>query len=115
MHEHSAPTLTGIRTIWNDSVASGLTPVRLAGLLRAAADGDHHAYLTLAEEMEEREMHYAAELSKRKLAVSRLPITVESYSDSEHDKQLADEVRDLIRRPGFRGLLKDLLDALGQV
>jgi len=112
--EQAAPTLTGIRTIWNDSYASGLTPAGLATLLRAAADGDHHAYLTLAEEMEERDLHYAAELGKRKLAVSRLPLTVESASDTGRDKELADAVRTLIRTPGFRGLLKDLLDAIGK-
>ncbi|WP_316347623.1 DUF935 domain-containing protein [Desulfuromonas acetoxidans] len=112
--EHSAPSLTGVRTHWNETVASGLTPVRLAGLLRDAADGDHNSYLTLAEEMEERDLHYAAELSKRKLAVARLPLTVESYSDDAKDKELADAVRALLRRPGTRTLLKDCLDALGK-
>ena len=112
--EIAAPTLTGIRTLWHQTVASGLTPVRLANLLMAAAEGDHNAYLTLAEEMEERDMHYASELGKRKLAVSRLPISVESYSDSAYDKKLADAIRSMIRRPGFRGLLKDSLDGLGK-
>ncbi|WP_028319338.1 DUF935 domain-containing protein [Desulfobulbus elongatus] len=112
--EHAAPSLTGVRTIWNDTVASGLTPQRLAALLMAAGDGDHHAYLTLAEEMEERDLHYAAELSKRKLAVSRLPITVESATDSPRDKELADAVRTLVKRGGFRALLKDSLDAIGK-
>ncbi len=112
--EHAAPTMAGVRTIWNETVASGLTPQRLASLLMAAAEGDHHAYLTLAEEMEERDLHYAAELGKRKLAVSRLPITVESATDSAHDKDLADAVRTLIKGTGFRGLLNGLLDALGK-
>lgn len=112
--EQAAPTLTGIRSIWNETMASGLTPQRLASLLMAAADGDHHAYLTLAEEMEERDLHYAAELGKRKLAVSRLPITVESATDSALDKELADAVRTLIKGTGFRALLKDLLDAIGK-
>ncbi len=112
--ELAAPTLAGVRTIWNDTVAGGLTPYRLAELLRAAADGDHHDYLTLAEEMEERDLHYASELSKRKLAVSRMPITVEAYSDAPKDVEIADAVRSLVRRPGFRGLLKDLLDAIGK-
>jgi len=112
--ELAGPSLTGIRTIWTDTVASGLTPYSLAEILRSAADGDHYAYLTLAEEMEERELHYGAELGKRKLAVSRLPISVESYSDEQKDKDLADAVRDLVRRPGFRGLLKDALDGLGK-
>ena len=112
--ELAAPSLTGIRSIWNESVASGLSPQRLASLLLAAADGDHWSYLTLAEEMEERDLHYAAELSKRKLAVSRLPITVESASDTPRDKELADAVRALTEGNNFRALLKDLLDALGK-
>jgi len=112
--EKAAPALTGIRTVWTDTVASGLTPQRLAGLLQAAAEGDHYEYLTLAEEMEERDLHYASELSKRKLAVSRLPISVEAYSDSSQDVKLADAVRGLVRKPGFRSLIKDLLDALGK-
>lgn len=112
--EHAAPSLTGVRTIWDDTVASGLTPARLAGLLRSAVLGESHEYLTLAEEMEERDLHYACELGKRKLAVSRLPITVEAATDDKRDKDLAEEVRRLTRRPGFRGLLKDLLDGLGK-
>ncbi len=112
--ELAAPTLAGIRTIWDRSVASGLTPVRLANLLRNAATGDHDDFLTLAEEIEERDLHYASELSKRKLAVSRLPITVESASDDARDKKLADEIRSLVRKSGFRLLLKDLLDGLGK-
>lgn len=112
--EQAAPSITGIRSIWNETVASGLTPQRLASLLAAAADGDHYSYLTLAEEMEERDLHYAAELGKRKLAVSRLPITVESASDSVRDKELADALRVLIKGGSFRFLLKDLLDAIGK-
>lgn len=112
--EHAAPSLTGVRTIWDDTVASGLTPMRLASLLRSAVLGETHEYLTLAEEMEERDLHYACELGKRKLAVSRLPITVEAATDDTRDKDLAEEVRRLTRRPGFRGLLKDLLDGLGK-
>ncbi len=112
--ELAAPTLTGVRTIWNDTVAGGLTPTSLATILRAAAEGDHDSYLTLAEEMEERDLHYACELSKRKLAVSRLPISVEAYSDDAKDVELADAVRDIVRKPAFRTLLKDLLDAQGK-
>lgn len=112
--EKAAPQLTGIRTIWTDTVAGGLTPQSLASILRSAADGDHNSYLTLAEEMEERDLHYGCELSKRKLAVSRLPIIVESYSDDSKDIELADAVRGIVRKPGFRNLVKDLLDGLGK-
>ena len=112
--EVAAPSLTGIRSVWDATVASGLTPSKLAGLLQRAAEGDIAEYLTLAEEMEERDLHYRCEISKRKLAVAALPITVEAASDNPNDVQLADEVRALAKQAGFRSLLKDLLDALGK-
>ena len=47
--ELAAPSLTGIRQIWrSETVAGGLTPDRLARILRAADQGDAHEYLTLA-------------------------------------------------------------------
>jgi len=113
--EIAAPSLTGLRQIWSGStVAGGLTPERLAGLLLAADDGDSHDYLTLAEEMEERDPHYASVLGTRKRAVSGVPVTVEAYSDAPHDVALADAVRRVVRRPAFGDLVDDLLDALGK-
>ncbi|MDH5525209.1 MAG: DUF935 domain-containing protein [Desulfobulbaceae bacterium] len=112
--ELAAPSLAGVRTVWDNTVTNGLTPQRLATLLQGAAQGDMHDYLTLAEEMEERDLHYRCELGKRKLAVSSLPVNVEAYSASDHDVKLADDVRALVKRPGFRGLLKDLLDGIGK-
>ncbi|MCJ8285114.1 DUF935 domain-containing protein [Halomonas sp.] len=112
--EVAPPTLTGVRQVWHPGVAGDLTPDRLAAILRAAAEGDGHQYLTLAEEMEEREPHYAAVLGTRKRAVSGLEVMVEAASDDPSDIQLADEVRALVRRPAFEDLLEDLLDALGK-
>jgi len=112
--EIAAPSLTGIRTVWDNTVAGGLTPFKLASLLQGAESGDANDYLTLAEEMEERDLHYRCEMSKRKLAVAALPVTVEAAGDDTKDKMLADEIRALTKRPGFRGLLKDLLDSIGK-
>jgi phage gp29-like protein len=112
--ELAAPSMSGVRTIWDESVAGGLTPQKLARVLLAAAEGDPFEYLTLAEEMEEKDLHYRCELSKRKLAVASLPITVEAATDDKKDKHLAEEVRALAKNPGFRSLLKDLLDGLGK-
>lgn len=106
--------LAGIRNIWADSVASGLTPARLGRLLRDAAEGDAHAYLTLAEEMEERELHYLGVLGVRKRAVAGLPLQVVSATDEASDVKIADAVRELISAPEFDDLLEDLLDALGK-
>ena len=79
--ELAAPAVSGIRSLWNFAqVATGLTPRGLARLLRDANDGDHTAYLTLAEEMEERDPHYAAVLGTHKQTISGLPVVVESAS-----------------------------------
>ena len=81
-------TSTEIRNPWGGGVvSSGLTPRRLAILLEQAASGDLNAYLTLAEEMEERDPHYASVLRTRKLAVSSLPVQVVPASDSTEDAQ----------------------------
>lgn len=112
--ELAAPSLTGIRTVWDQSVAGGLTPMKLASLLQGATSGDANEYLTLAEEMEEKDLHYRCEMGKRKLAVASLPVIVEAASDDAKDVMLADEVRAMVKMAGFRGLLKDLLDGLGK-
>ncbi len=113
--EVAAPALTGIRSLWNfGQVTSGLTPAGLARMLLDAAEGDPTAYLTLAEEMEERDPHYESVLATRKRAVSGLPVVVEAASDDAHDVELADRVRELFARRGVRALLQDLMDAVGK-
>ena len=114
VREFAAPSLTGIRTLFTNTVASGITPERLASLLQRAVDGDPHDYLTLAEEMEEKEPHYASVLATRKRAVAKLPTQIEAVSDSAKDIEIADAVRELIKRAGYKALKEDLLDALGK-
>lgn len=110
------PTTTGVRQAWNNStVAAGLTPGRLASLLQRASDGDAHDYLTLAEEMEERDWHYASELGKRKLAVLGLDRNVKAASDDPRDVEIAEAVRtEIIEDEAFEDLGAGLLDALGK-
>jgi phage gp29-like protein len=114
VREFAAPTLAGIRTLWTNTVAGGITPQRLAALLQNAVDGDTHDYLTLAEEMEEREPHYASVLGTRKRAVTGLPVMVEAAGDDAAGQKHADAVREMIKRGGFKGMTEDLLDAVGK-
>ena len=117
MREITAPTMTGIRQVWRgQSVAIGLTPQRLAAILLATYDADfqHYDLLTLCEEMEERDPHYAAVLGVRKRAVSKLSPAVESATDDAKDIELADAVRMLVRKPEFGEMIVDCLDALGK-
>ena len=74
--EQAAPTVTGVRQILSGHPAQNLTPRRLTSLLLAAEQGDALAYLELAEEMEEKDLHYRSVLSTRKLQVAGLPIQV---------------------------------------
>ena len=113
--EQATPSITGVRNAWmSNSMADGLTPAKLASILSAANDGDDFDLLTLAGEMEEREPHYGSVLGTRKLAVESLPITVESASEDKKDEEIAEDIRQLTKRPEFEELISDLLDGLGK-
>ena len=106
---------TSIRNPWGSgSVANGLTPQRLASILKAAAEGDHEAYLILAEEMEERDPHYSSVLRTRKLAVSSLPVMVVAGSEDNQAQDLAEDIKRLVETPEFGDLVDNALDALGK-
>ena len=56
--ERAGPTVTGVRSVLTSHPASGITPEKLAALLREAENpGGASRYLELAEEMEERDLH----------------------------------------------------------
>jgi phage gp29-like protein len=112
--ELAAPKVTGVRQVWHSSVASGLTPERLARILQDAAEGTALDYLTLAEEMEERDLHYASVLGTRKLAVAGLNIRVEAASDEAEDIRRADAVREVVSSAEFGELQSEAVDALGK-
>jgi len=110
--EEAGPTVTGIRQVISGHPAQGLNPVRLARLLRDAEEGDPTAYFELAEEMEEKDLHYRSVLATRKNQVAGLDITVEAASDkaedvadAESDPRLAAAGRvagRAVRHPGCR-------------
>ena len=111
----AAASLTGIRQAWNvDDIAGRITPDSLAATLAACDQGDAHAYLTLAEQMEEKYLHYRALLTTRKRAVCRLPVTVTAASDDPLHQQDAEEIRALTQLSGFSSLRFHMLDALGK-
>ena len=51
--EEASPVIAGVRDYYSSFPSNGLTPVKLARILRDAAEGDVLAYLELAEEMED--------------------------------------------------------------
>lgn len=113
--EIAAPSISGVRNIWQGTQASGLTPSRLGRILRSAAEGDHHAQLTLAEEMEERELHYISVLGTRKRAISGIDPVVVAASDDAKDQKIADEVRArIVEDPCFVDMVDDLIDGIAK-
>ena len=57
-------------------------------------EGDSLDYLTLAEEIEERNLHYGSVLATRKLAVAGRDATVEAASDDKRDVELTTSLAD---------------------
>ena len=105
----------GLRQPIHEAVSAGMTPGTLAGILSNAASGDMDAYLSMAEEMEERYLHYAGVLQARKLAVSGAPVQAEPIDDSSLAVEITDALqKEVLDKANFRFLLSDLLDALGK-
>src|SRR5271169_295568 len=95
--EQAAPTMAGVRNIYSVMHPSaGLTPERLTAILRQAEFGDPFLYLELAEEMEEKDLHYLAVLGTRKESAAQLDLVVRPASSEPGDVQIADMVSDLL-------------------
>lgn len=110
----AGPTITGVRPVISGHPAEGLNPNRLAQIHRAAAEGDPLAYFELAEDIEERDLHYLGVLSTRKRQVAQLPITVTPASDDAEHKKHADLVQSWINDDILQAALFDMLDAIGK-
>lgn len=109
------PGLTGVRQIWAGSVAGGLTPMRMAAILRNCDQGQIDDFLILAEEMEERDPHYLSVLGTRKRIISAVKPKVIAAGESTEEKRIAQAVEDRIaNHDGWSKMVEDLLDALGK-
>lgn len=114
--EQATATVAGVRSPWADTVAAGLKPDRVARILRESAEqgGDTTGYLTLLEEIEERDAHYRAQLMTRKLAIRGLEPQIEATAESGKPVEVADELRAVIRTPRFRRMVFDLMDGISK-
>lgn len=96
------------------SMASNITPGRVAMALREAESFNIEPFVVLAEEIEERDMHYSSVLRTRKLKAASLPMTITPVGDDDKSLMLAEEVRKLMNKPFIKMLKMDLLDGLGK-
>lgn len=104
----------GVRQWISGHPADGMTPLKLASILRAADNGEVEAYFELAEDIEERDSHYLAQLATRRRSVSQLPITVNPASESPEHQKHAEFLREWIKTGVLRSCLFDMLDAIGK-
>lgn len=112
--EVAGPTIGSVRSPISGYPADGMTPVRLAQILRGADMGSPLAYFELAEQIEERDLHYAGVLGTRKRSVAQIDVTVDAASESAQDVAIADMVRRWIDRDELADETFDILDAVGK-
>jgi len=109
-----------IRDRYSSYPSQGLTPERLAAILKEADQGYVLRQAELAEEIEEKDGHLGSVLQSRKLAVAGLTWEVLPASDSAEDKKIAEagkEALDYIgstdpHEEGFEGGMIDSLDGM---
>lgn len=114
LEQVAQPTIGSVRNIQSGHPADGIEPVRLSAILRQAETGDASSYLEMAEQMEEKDLHYAAVLGVRKRAIRSLEMRVEPGDDSEAAKEAAEIVREALGSAAIKEDLIDMLDALGK-
>src|SRR5208282_3292162 len=115
--EQAAPEFIGVRNIYAvEHPEIGLTPNKLAGILRQAEMGDPYFYFEVAEAMEEKDLHYYSVLHTRKAAVNALEISVQAASAGKEDVYAADLVREVLidGECDLPEAFSDILDALGK-
>lgn len=112
--EIARPTISGVRSVLTGYPGDGLTPGRVAAILREADAGDPLRYLELAEIVEERDLHYVGVLGTRKRSISQLAMTVDAASDDARDVEIADMVRTWLLRDELQDETFDILDAIGK-
>jgi len=114
--EESAPSLRSIRQVISNSPSAGLTPQRLANILRSADRGDPYSQCELFEDMEEKDLHLSSIMGTRKRAVTGLEITVKAPDNANaREKKAADLVTEHLGNiPDLSEKLVDVLDAIGK-
>jgi phage gp29-like protein len=110
----ATPSVIARRNITSNHPSIALDPVRLGAILRMAETIDPTTYLELAEDMEEKDLHYLGVLGTRKRAVAQLEITVEAATDSARDVEIANFVRTFIGRAELEDEIFHMMDSVGK-
>ena len=106
---------TWLKRAFAEHPMKGITPASLSTIMEQAERGNLRLQHELFLDMEERDPHLHAEMSKRKRTVIGLPRQVmPPTKPSKEELQLTTQLNDIIKNiPDFDTLLLDLLDAIG--
>lgn len=115
LSEPQTAQLAWLQYSYEEHPARGLNPQRLARILEDAERGHLIAQSDLFTDMEEKDPHIFAEMSKRKRVLLTLDWdVVPPRNASAAEKKLAEQVREwLVDLPGLEDVLLDCLDAIG--
>ena len=96
--------------------AIGLTTLKVHALLTQAEAGNMNAMLALFEDMEERDLHLLAEMSKRKRTVAKLDWSIKAPKNADANEQKYTEVISELMGiiENFEDIITDSLDAIGK-
>ena len=98
-----------------DYVADGLTPARLASVLKEADAGNIRSQAELFEQMEERDGHIRGEMSKRRHVILGAEFTISPASEHPRDIRIAEEVNRMFQDiPDWEDVLVSMQDAVGK-
>lgn len=116
VREPQTSRVAQLRSEWQGHPARGLTPSKLAALLVAAEQGDIIAQYELFEDMEERDGHILAEMTKRRRAVASLPRQIlPPPNPTPQEEKATERVREIFESIDELDVaLFDLSDAIGK-
>lgn len=101
-----------VRDQWSSYPSNGLTPVKLAAILREADAGEVTRQYELAEETEEKDLDLSGVLHTRKLAVQQLPWEIVPASEGAQDKKIVEFVTEVLEDLDLDEPVLHLLDAI---
>ena len=111
--EQASPEFAGPRSYTLMIPARAMTPQELANRLSAAATGDLFAQARLFDDMEEKDAHIFAEMSKRRRAVSGLRYAIQPADDSPRALEVASFVEEVLEGLESKGPFGDISAVTG--
>ncbi len=104
-----------IRDSWREYVAAGLTPEKLASVLKAADAGDMQRQSELFDQIEEKDGHLQGEKGKRQNVVLDVEYQVKPASEDARDVKVAEFVQSYFdNMTDFEDVLVSMQDAVGK-